>query len=63
MVDNQALAFFLKNELKMKTHLMFLSIMLISTLSFSQTIIRVKSGEKIQDIIDDIKNPAGMIPW
>jgi hypothetical protein len=45
----------------MKTKLMLLSLILISTLSFSQTIIRVKSGEKIQNIIDDIKNPAGMI--
>jgi hypothetical protein len=45
----------------MKTKLMLLSLMLISTLSFSQTIIRVKSGEKIQNIIDDIKNPSGMI--
>lgn len=35
--------------------------MLISTLSFSQTIIRVKSGEKIQNIIDDINTPAGSI--
>jgi hypothetical protein len=45
----------------MKTKLMLLSLMLISTLSFSQTIIRVKSGEKIQNIIDDIKNQSGMI--
>jgi hypothetical protein len=45
----------------MKTKLLLLSLMLISTLSFAQTIIRVKSGEKIQNIIDDIKNPSGMI--
>jgi hypothetical protein len=45
----------------MKTKLMLLSLMLISTLSFSQTIIRVKSGEKIQDIIDNVNTPAGSI--
>lgn len=43
---------------KMKTKLMLLSFMLISTLSFPNTIIRVKSGEKIQDIIDSDKNPT-----
>lgn len=45
----------------MKTKLLLLSLMFISTLSFSQTIIRVKSGEKIQNIIDDINTPAGSI--
>ena len=45
----------------MKTKLLFLSLLLCSTLSFSQTVIRVKSGEKIQNIIDDINTPAGSI--
>lgn len=45
----------------MKKKLILMSLLLISSLSFSQTVIRVKNGEKIQNIIDDIKNPAGMI--
>jgi hypothetical protein len=51
----------IKKLKKMKTKLMLLSLILISTLSFSQTVIRVKSGEKIQNIIDDINTLAGSI--
>ena len=43
----------------MKTKFLFLSLLLCSTFSFSQTVIRVKSGEKIQSIIDNISTPAG----
>ena len=45
----------------MKTKFFFLSLLLCSTLSFSQTVIRVKSGEKIQNIIDNVNTPAGSI--
>jgi hypothetical protein len=60
-VANALKNFKTQNSKKMKTKLMLLSLMLISTLSFSQNTIRVKTGEKIQNIIDDINTPAGSI--